>query len=519
MRPHMKIRTALVSVFDKTGIVDFARRLTEFGVEILSTGGTAKALRDGGIKITDVSEYTGSPEIMDGRVKTLHPRIHGGILCVRDSKEHMAQAEKQGIKMIDLVVVTLYPFREVVARPNVAFEEAIENIDIGGPSMIRSAAKNHKYVTVVTDPADYDRVTEDLRRREGSTSEMLRRELAVKAFTHTARYDGAIASWLGGREDFPDLLTLQFEKIDDLRYGENPHQKGASYRSSIRTAPSVAHATFLGGKELSYNNLLDLDSAFELARELRRQACVIVKHNNPCGAGCADTALDAFKKALDGDTVSAYGGLAAFNGIVDVATAEAIAVKENFFEGIIAPQYARGAVDILREKTKWGKNLRILEAGTSTPTGTGWVQVRTIRDGALVQSPDDQLSAELKNVVGQPDEAQLRDLQFAWTVCKHVRSNAIVLAKDEKVVGVGAGQMSRLDSAFIAVRKAGAKAKGAVIASDAFFPFPDALETCLDAGAAAVIQPGGSIRDEEVISVARKRNIPMVLTGMRHFKH
>jgi phosphoribosylaminoimidazolecarboxamide formyltransferase/IMP cyclohydrolase len=519
MPPLMKIRTALLSVFDKTGIVEFARRLSEFGVEILSTGGTAKALRDGGIKITDVSEYTGSPEIMDGRVKTLHPKIHGGILCVRDSKEHMAQAEKQGIKMIDLVVVTLYPFREVVARPNVAFEEAIENIDIGGPSMIRSAAKNHKYVTVVTDPADYDRVSEDLRRRDGSTSEMLRRELAVKAFTHTARYDGAIASYLGGREDFPDLLTLQFEKIDDLRYGENPHQKGAAYRSSFRTAPSVAHATFLGGKELSYNNILDLDSAFELARELRRQACVIVKHNNPCGAGCADSPLEAFRKALSGDPVSAYGGLAAFNGVVDVPTAEAIAVKENFFEGIVAPQFARGAVEILRDRTKWGKNLRILEAGGAPATVGAWVQVRTIRDGVLVQSPDDALTAEQKPVVGQPTEEQTRDLMFAWTVCKHVRSNAIVLAKDETVVGVGAGQMSRLDSAFIAVRKAGDRVKGAVVASDAFFPFPDALETCLDAGASAVIQPGGSIRDEEVISVARKRNIPMVLTGMRHFKH
>ncbi len=515
----MKIRTALLSVFDKTGIVEFARRLAEFGIDILSTGGTAKTLRDGGVKIIDVSEYTGSPEIMDGRVKTLHPKVHGGILCVRDSKEHLAQAEKQGIRMIDLVCVTLYPFREVVARPNVAFEEAIENIDIGGPSMIRSAAKNHKYVTVITDPADYDRVVEDLRRRDGATSEMLRRELAVKAFNHTARYDGAIAAYLGGREDFPDLLTLQFEKIDDLRYGENPHQKGAAYRSSSRTAPSVAHATFLGGKELSYNNLLDLDSAFELARELRRHACVIVKHNNPCGAGCAESPVDAFRKALEGDPVSAYGGLAAFNTTVDIATAEAIAVKENFLEGIVAPQYAHGAVDILRERTKWGKNLRILEAGAPPAPAGGWVQVRTIRDGILIQSPDDALHAELKPAVGQPTDEQMKDLLFAWTVCKHVRSNAIVLAKGEKVVGVGAGQMSRVDSAWIAVRKAGDRAKGAVVASDAFFPFPDALETCLDAGAVAVIQPGGSIRDEDVLAVARKRNVPMVLTGMRHFKH
>ena len=374
----MKIKTALISVFDKAGVVELAKRVTELGVEILSTGGTARTLREAGIRITEVSEYTGHPEIMDGRVKTLHPKIHGGILCVRDSKDHLAQAEKNGIKMIDLVVVNLYPFREVVARPDVAFEEAIEYIDIGGPSMVRSAAKNHKYVTVVTDPADYDRVVEDIRRRDGSTSEMLRRELAVKAFAHTARYDGAIAGWLGGREEFPDLLTLQFEKVDELRYGENPHQKGAFYRSAFRSAPSVAHAQFLGGKELSYNNILDLDSAYELVRELRRPSCVIVKHNNPCGAGSGATAGEAFKKALEGDPVSAYGGLVAFNGILDVATAELLAIKENFFEGIVAPQYARGAVEVLRERTKWGKNVRILETGNDPQQGTGWMQTRSM---------------------------------------------------------------------------------------------------------------------------------------------
>jgi phosphoribosylaminoimidazolecarboxamide formyltransferase/IMP cyclohydrolase len=519
MPAPMKIVTALLSVFDKAGVVELAKRLADLGIEILSTGGTARTLREAGTKITEVSEYTGHPEIMDGRVKTLHPKVHGGILCVRDSKDHMAQAEKNGIKMIDLVVVNLYPFREVVARPDVAFEEAIEYIDIGGPSMVRSAAKNHKYVTVVTDPADYDRVVDDLRRRDGSTSEMLRRELAVKAFAHTARYDGAIASWLGGREEFPDLLTLQFEKIDDLRYGENPHQKGAAYRSSLRSAPSVAHAQFLGGKELSYNNILDLDSANELVRELRRPACVIVKHNNPCGAGCGATVAEAFKKALEGDPVSAYGGLAAFNGIVDVAAAELIAVKENFLEGIVAPQYARGAVEILKEKTKWGKNLRIVETGHEPQAGSGWMQVRSIRDGLLVQTPDSQLTADVRPATGQVTDDQRRDLMFAWAVCKHVRSNAIVLAKDEKVVGVGAGQMSRLDSSFIAARKAGERAKGAVAASDAFFPFPDALEVLLEAGVTAVIQPGGSIRDEEVIAAAKKRGIPMLLSGMRHFKH
>ncbi len=516
----MKIQTALISVTNKAGIVDFARRLTEWGVEILSTGGTGQALREAGLRITDVSEYTGSPEIMDGRVKTLHPRVHGGILCVRDSKEHAAQAAQHGIRMIDLVVVNLYPFREVVANPNVPFEVAVENIDIGGPSMVRSAAKNHKYVTVVTDPSDYARVVDDMRRREGATSEMLRRELAVKAFTHTSRYDGAIAAWLGGREEFPDLLTLQFEKIDELRYGENPHQKGAAYRSTQRSAPSVAHARFLGGKELSYNNLLDLDSAFELAKELRRTACVIVKHNNPCGAGCAETPLEAFRKALAGDPVSAYGGLVAFNRSLDVAAAEAIAVKEHFFEGIIAPEFEPGTLEILRDRTKWGKNLRILEAGLLVPNPHGgWMQTRAIRDGMLVQSPDDALTGELRPATGEVDEAAKRDLLFAWTVCKHVRSNAIVIARDEKVLGVGAGQMSRVDSAWMAVRKAGDRAKGAVAASDAFFPFPDALETLIDAGVSAVIQPGGSIRDDEVISTARKRGIPMLLTGMRHFKH
>ena len=519
MPPPLKIQTALISVFDKAGVVELTRKLTELGVEILSTGGTARTLREGGIRITEVSEYTGHPEIMDGRVKTLHPKVHGGILAVRDSKDHMAQADKHGIKLIDLVIVNLYPFREVVARPDVAFEEAIEYIDIGGPSMVRSAAKNHKYVTVVTDPADYERVVEDLRRRDGSTSEMLRRELAVKAFAHTARYDGAIASWLGGREEFPDLLTLQFEKIDDLRYGENPHQKAAAYRSSLRSAPSIAHAHLLGGKELSYNNILDLDSAHELVRELRRPACVIVKHNNPCGAGCGATAAESFRKALEGDPISAYGGLAAFNGIVDVAAAEIIAVKENFLEGIVAPKYARGAVEILRERTKWGKNLRILETGNEPAAGSGWVQVRSIRDGLLVQTPDSQLSAEVRPATGQVTDEQKRDLLFAWTVCKHVRSNAIVLARDEKVVGVGAGQMSRLDSSILAVRKAGDRAKGAVAASDAFFPFPDALEALLEAGVAAVIQPGGSIRDEDVIASAKKRGIPMLLSGMRHFKH
>ncbi len=518
MRHLMKVKTALLSTFDKTGLVDFARGLRAFGVEIISTGGTARALRDAGIELTEVSELTGVPEMMGGRIKTLHMRIHGGILALRENEEHVAQAGRHGIRFMDLVAVNLYPFREVVSRPNVSFEEAVENIDIGGPALIRSAASNHRYVTVVTDPADYGRVVEEMRRRGGSTSEMLRRELAVKAFAHTARYDAAIAGYLGGRESFPDMLTLQYEKIDDLRYGENPHQKAAAYRAAARTAPSVAHAALLGGKELSYNNILDLDSAFELARELRRAGCVIVKHNNPCGAGCAASAAEAFRKALEGDTVSAFGGLIAFNCPVDAEAADLIARKENFFEGIVAPGYGEGALGILRERTKWGKNLRVLETGEPTP-GAPALTVRGIRDGLLVQTTDDALVAEVREALGKPTEEQRRDLMFAWTVAKHVRSNAIVVARDEKVLGVGAGQMNRVDSAFLAVRRAGGQARGAVAASDAFFPFPDALEVLMDAGISAVIHPGGSIRDEEVMEAARKRGIVVLLTGMRHFKH
>jgi phosphoribosylaminoimidazolecarboxamide formyltransferase/IMP cyclohydrolase len=514
----MKIKTALLSVFDKNEIVEFARKLASLGVEILSTGGTARALRDAGIEITEVAEYTGFPEMMGGRLKTLHPKVHGGILALRENDEHRAQAEKHGIRFIDLVAVSLSPFPEVTARADASLEEAIENVDVGGAALVRSAAKNHKYVTVITDPADFARVSDELQRRDGSTSEMLRRELALKAFVHTARYDASVASYLGGRDSFPDVLTLQYEKIDDLRYGENPHQKAAAYRSPLRSAPSVAHAAFLGGKELSYNNFLDLDSAYEAVKELRRVGCVIVKHNNPCGAGCADNTGEAFQKALEGDTVSAFGGLVAFNSPVDTATAELIARKENFFECIIAPQYGRGAVEIMREKTKWGKNFRILESGHLQPSGAPHV-VRAIRDGLLLQTPDDQLVSEVKVVHGDPTEEQKRDLMFAWTMVKHVRSNAILIARNEQVVGVGAGQMSRVDSSWIAVRKAGDRSKGAVAASDAFFPFPDALEVLMDAGVTAVIHPGGSMRDEEVIAVAKKRGVAVLLTGMRHFKH
>ncbi len=515
----MKIKLALLSVSDKTGLVDFARKLQAAGVDILSTGGTARSLREAGVKVTDVSAHTGSPEIMDGRVKTLHPKVHGGILCVRDNPDHMAQAKEQEIRPIDLVVVNLYPFLQVIAKSDVTLEEAIENIDIGGPSMVRSAAKNHKYVTIVTDPADYPRVLREMESHDGATTGEFRRELAVKAYANTARYDGAISAYLDGHGVFPRWLTLQFEKIAELRYGENPHQKGAAYKTAARTRPSVAQAKFLGGKELSYNNILDLDSAFEMVNDLPAPACVIVKHNNPCGAALAATAAEAFRKALEGDTVSAFGGLAAFNVPVDEAAADLIARKENFFEGIVAPSYAGDALKILRERTKWGKNVRILETGGDAPSDAPGMQLRAIRDGALLQTYDASLTAELRPVAEAPTEEQKRNLLFAWTVCKHVKSNAIVLVRDLQLVGVGAGQMSRVDSSHLAVRKAGPRAKGAVAASDAFFPFPDALQTLIDAGVTAVIQPGGSMRDEESFALARKHGLPMLLTGMRHFKH
>ena len=515
----MKVRLALLSVFDKTGLIEFARELRELGIDIISTGGTAKALRTSGVTLTEVAAHTGSPEIMDGRVKTLHPRIHGGILVVRDDERHMREAAAQGIVPIDLVCVNLYPFEKVVARPEVRMEEAIENIDIGGPAMVRSSAKNHRYVTVITDPADYARVLEEMSRREGQVGEMLRRELAVKAFAHTARYDAAITSWLGSRgEGMPEMLAQQYEKIDDLRYGENPHQKGAWYRGFTRSGPSIAHAKFHGGKELSYNNILDLDSALELVRDLPSPAAAIIKHNNPCGAATGPDAAESFTRAVAGDPVSAYGGILALNVPLDAATAERVAAKENFFEAVVAPTIAPDALKTLREKPKWGKNVRILETGVVAEASTPYT-VRGIRDGILYQTGDSESASQWIPSAGEATPAQDADLRFAWAVCKHVKSNAIVIAREGQVVGVGAGQMSRLDSAFLAVRKAGERAKGAVAASDAFFPFPDALEALADAGVVAVAHPGGSIRDAEVAAAAKKRGVTLIVTGTRHFRH
>jgi phosphoribosylaminoimidazolecarboxamide formyltransferase/IMP cyclohydrolase len=523
-------RRALISVSRKDGLVDFARDLVGLHFEILSTGGTAKLLREAGLPVTDVSAVTGFPEIMDGRVKTLHPKIHGGLLALRDNPQHREALEKHGIQPIDLVVVNLYPFQETIARPGVTLEEAIENIDIGGPSMVRAAAKNYRFVAIVTDPADYPRVADALRNRNGVLPESLLFELAVKAYRHTAAYDSAISAYLGGLHaagaapaaEFPSALTPFLRKTQELRYGENPHQKAAVYTDPLWKGPSVAAAQVHGGKELSYNNLLDLHSALSLAMEFDAPAAVVVKHNNPCGAAVGASLGEAWRRAHEGDTVSAFGGIVAFNRPVDEATAEAVAQPSNFLECIIAPGYAPEALAMLKERTKWGKNCRILATTRWTEEDarrTRW-DIRSILGGALVQTADTELMpSDWKVATVPPTAEQARDLKFAWTVCKHVKSNAIVLAKDGMVVGVGAGQMSRVDSSYIAVRKAGDRVKGAVIASDAFFPFPDALEVCLDAGAVAAIQPGGSMRDNDVIAVAQKRNIPMVLTGMRHFRH
>jgi len=525
-------RRALVSVSRKEGLVDFVREVVKLGFEIVSTGGTAKLLREGGLVVTDVSAVTGFPEMMDGRVKTLHPKVHGGLLALRDNPQHRAALEAHGITPIDLVVVNLYPFQETIAKPGVTLEEAIENIDIGGPSMVRSSAKNYRFVGIVTDPADYPRVLEALKGRDGSLPESLRFELAVKAFRHTAAYDAAISSDLGGLHAsaagadagpaFPAAFTPFLRKSEELRYGENPHQKAAVYVDPLWKGPSVAAAQFLGGKELSYNNLLDLHSALGLVMEFAEPAAVVVKHNNPCGAAVAGTLAEAWRKAHAGDSISAFGGIVAFNRTVDEATAQAIAQPSHFLECIIAPGYEPEALKALQSKTKWGKSCRILATSRWTEEDLRrprW-DIRSILGGVLLQTADAELlPGDWKVATTAPTPEQARELKFAWTVCKHVKSNAIVLAKDGMVVGVGAGQMSRVDSSFIAVRKAGDRAKGAVIASDAFFPFPDALEVCLDAGAVAAVQPGGSMRDGEVIAVAQKRNIPMVLTGMRHFRH
>jgi phosphoribosylaminoimidazolecarboxamide formyltransferase/IMP cyclohydrolase len=517
-----RIQRALLSVSDKTGLLHFARGLAGLGVTILSTGGTARALRDGGVAVVDVAEHTGSPEILDGRVKTLHPKIHGGILARRDDASHRADLEANAIATIDLVCVNLYPFAEVTAR-GCSFEEAIENIDIGGPSMVRSAAKNHADVVVLVDPADYARVLDEIR-AAGAVSAELRRELAEKAYRATAAYDGMIADWLGRADgsQFSATVHQQWERVQPLRYGENPHQQAALYRAREVLGPSIATARVLQGKELSYNNIVDADAALQLVMEFQECVCVVIKHTNPCGVGLAASPLEAFRKARSSDPVSIFGGIVAFNREVDEATANEM--KDVFLEIVLAPAFSRAARDVYGSSPKL-RNVRLLEVDPTLPGGRDALDMKRILGGLLMQTRDlEGAAAAGARVVTKraPTRLELCALDVAWRVAKHVKSNAIVLASEDRVVGVGAGQMSRVDAARIAVARArehGLDTRGAVVASDAFFPFRDGLEVCAQAGATACIQPGGSVRDAEVVAVADEHGMAMVFTGVRHFRH
>ena len=527
-----RIQRALISVSDKRGIEGFARALSRMGVEILSTGGTQRVLSEAGIPVREVSEYTGFPEMMDGRVKTLHPMVHGGILALRDAPEHAAAMERHAIAPIDLVVVNLYPFEKTVAAEGVGRAEAIEQIDIGGPSMVRSAAKNHRFVGVVTDPQDYGRVLDELERREGTLSDELRAELAFKAFALTARYDAAICRWLfeqdcerhAGAPTLPSAYCLVGSKALDLRYGENPHQEAAFYRSPGGHEPSVASAEVLNGKALSFNNLVDVDAALALAKEFDQPFVCVIKHTNPCGAAVAEGISGALEAAWSGDPISAFGSVLAFTRPVDLPCAEFLVGGNRFVEAIVAPSFDDDAFELLSGKPKWGKSVRLLACGEFGP-GTRdarEVEVKKLVGGFLIQERD--LAVEdgdsFRTVTeAAPTQIQLAELVFANRIAKHVKSNAIVLAGGTTVYGVGAGQMSRVDSVRLAVSKAGERAQGAVLASDAFFPFPDGVEAAIEAGVTAIVEPGGSVRDPEVIAACDREGVPMVFSDARHFRH
>jgi phosphoribosylaminoimidazolecarboxamide formyltransferase/IMP cyclohydrolase len=550
----VRIRRALLSVSEKAGIVDFARGLIELGVEIVSTGGTARALADAGVAVRAIEDFTGFPEMMDGRVKTLHPRLYAGLLAVRDDEAHLQAAAELGIEPVDLVCVNLYPFEQTVARGDASDAEVIENIDIGGPTMIRAAAKNHAYAAVLVDPADYAPVLAELRETDGRLSMATRERLAGKAYACTARYDASISSWLAQRldEDFPAQRALAYEKAANLRYGENPHQRAAYYAEVGAPTHLLAGVTQLHGKELSFNNLLDLSSARELVEDFSEPACAIVKHNNPCGCALGKTALDAYERAFAGDPVSAYGGVIALNRPVDLACAQAL--SKQFIEVLLAPGFEPEALEVLTQK----KNVRLLEL-PDWPEPAGGLEAKPVIGGLLVQDRDEvSETAEQMTVMSamQPSEAEWEDMRFAWQVCRHVRSNAIVIARDGATIGIGAGQMSRVDAVRIAIEKAQAgqseagkqhgsgqseapaqhgsgesegdgtpvqggsdRLAGASLASDAFFPFADGPQLAIDAGVTAIIQPGGSVRDEEVVAAADAAGVAMVATGIRHFRH
>jgi phosphoribosylaminoimidazolecarboxamide formyltransferase/IMP cyclohydrolase len=514
---EVRVARALLSVSDKTGIVEFARGLAELGIEIVSTGGTASDLSDAGIPVRLISDLTGFPEIMDGRVKTLHPKLHAGLLAVRDEPSHMQAAEAHDVELIDLVCVNLYPFERIVSRHRVTDAEVIENIDIGGPTMIRAAAKNHAFVAPVVSPESYDAVLAELRESDRQLSAATRESLAAEAFSYTARYDTAIARWFQERrEDFPSLMVAAYEKMLDLPYGENPHQRAAYYAQVGTRTHVLSTVSQLGGKQLSFNNLLDLDAGRLLLGELEGPACVIVKHNNPCGVAIASNALDAYRRALECDPVSAYGGVICLNRRVHRQLAEALV--EQFVEVLFAPGYDEDALEVLATK----RNMRVLDDRERRAYTRSEPSLRQVAGGMLVQDRDSapEERDEMQVVSArQPTEAEWEELLFAWKVCKHVRSNAIVITRELATLGIGAGQMSRIDSVRLALEKARSSVRGAVLASDAFFPFADGPGLALEAGIAAIIQPGGSIRDREVTEAIDAAGAAMVFTRHRHFRH
>ena len=516
------VQRALISVSNKTGIVEFAKELAAMHIEIISTGGTAAMLQKNGVPVIEISDYTGFPEIMDGRVKTLHPKIHGGLLGLRDNPDHVKIMEEQGIPPIDMVVVNLYPFEETIQKPDCSLEEAIENIDIGGPTMLRSAAKNHRFVTVIVDPDDYGPVLEELKENGRKTSDQLRLRLAQKVFTHTARYDSLISTYLDKicypETPFPDTLFLNFKRASILRYGENPHQQASFYVDPTLDEPSIATAESLQGKPLSYNNIMDADAALATVKEFDETACVIIKHANPCGVAIdsGEDILAAYKKALACDPVSAFGGIIALNRPLSPELAEAL--MDHFVEVLIAPDYPEAALKILARK----KDLRVLKVPLSTPQRKDLFDLRKVVGGLLYQERDSHsLDIETFKTVTKraPTEQELRALKLGWKVCKHVKSNAIVYANAEQIVGVGAGQMSRVDSARFGIEKARLEIKGSCMASDALIPFRDAVDVAAEAGVTAIVQTGGSVRDEEVIAAADEHGMAMVFTGYRHFYH
>lgn len=525
---HSYPRRALVSVSDKSGLDDFVKGLAALDFEFISTGGTRRYLEEQGVKVIDISEYTGFPEIMDGRVKTLHPKVHGAILGRPDLPGDADSIKEFEIVPFELVVCNLYPFEETIARPDVTLSEAIEQIDIGGPSMVRSAAKNHAYVGIVTSQSQYQSVLDAL--QSGPLTSEFRLKLSAAAFEMTARYDRAVANYMAtvnsdseaSESRFTDQLSINLVKRDQMRYGENPHQSAAFYVEQNPPAASVARAEQLNGKELSYNNFLDLDAALQIASDFDKPAAVVIKHTNPCGCATAETLAEAFEKAYAGDPVSAFGSILSFNRPVDLATAEKLCEPNRFIEAIIAPDYEPAAFELLTTKPKWKKNVRLMKCPVIEPSTEPSLDYRRVSGGLLVQEKDELRddSSGWKVVTDrEPTPEELSSLSFGWVVCRHVKSNAIVLAKDEMLLGAGAGQMSRLDSSYIAVYKAGDRSQGAIVASDAFFPFRDGVDEAAKAGVTAIIQPGGSVRDEEVIAACNEHNIAMVFTGRRHFKH